>query len=538
MFKRHQRWFELTGLFFFSLLLFTWGLLAQEVIGFDSRFYLFAQEMWQHGPSWFPTTYDQPYPDYPASSILLIDLFAHLFGGLNKLVAVLPTAIMASITIVFTYLIGELRQLRLGLYAIFFMLLTVAFFKAARSITLDMYTTMVTAACFYLIYSADVQQKFKRVWLIYPLLLIGFAFRGPIGLVVPAGVIASYYLLNRNVKQFFITGFLAFILLAISTLLLLTIAKHVGGETFMQAVLRMEVLGRMQASKLPFYFYFVESLGSYAIAYPLALLTIIGVIYYALIKRMHMAHIHLLVMLMGWMLIVLVGMSIPGDKKVRYILPMMPSIALLAAYSFVALPQEKFFRYVQKFLLTLFLFFPALCLLASEIVFINERKYGLRAGIHYLPLMTLFSLLQLGSFWCYYRFFNRVFMREVAVLFFATLSFAVGEIKVLEPIELHIDKARSFVIAIEKERKHAHAQLVFYKENQDSMPIKYLINMPEREKPLFIQQTSDLEKFKAAAFFVTSAENFMQLPPALISKFRIVGNERLGHVPVVVFTRK
>src|SRR3990167_2636838 len=75
---------KVIGIFLGSLFLFTWGLSDQEVISFDSRFYLFALEMWRHGLSWFPTTYHQPYPDYPALSTIFIYLAAWLAGGLNK----------------------------------------------------------------------------------------------------------------------------------------------------------------------------------------------------------------------------------------------------------------------------------------------------------------------------------------------------------------------------------------------------------------------------------------------------------------------
>src|SRR5690242_19905786 len=91
--RRHH--LESLLLFFSSLILFTWGLHSKEVIGFDSRFYLFAQEMWRYGVSWFPLTYHQPYPDYPASSTFVIYLFACLFGGVTKFSAVLPSAILA-----------------------------------------------------------------------------------------------------------------------------------------------------------------------------------------------------------------------------------------------------------------------------------------------------------------------------------------------------------------------------------------------------------------------------------------------------------
>jgi 4-amino-4-deoxy-L-arabinose transferase-like glycosyltransferase len=534
MLKTYQRFFEVAGIFCFTLFLFTWGLSSQEVIGFDSRFYLFAQEMWRNGISIFPTTYDQPYPDYPATAIIVINLFAHLFGGLNKLIAVLPTAIMAALTLVLTYLIGERQKRCLGWFAVCLMLLTLTFFKASRAITLDMYTTAVTTACFYVIYSADRKNKIKYIAWIYPLLLLGFIFRGPIGLVVPAGVICIYYLLAGQIKKFLVIGFSAFVLLAISTSLLLACAYQIGGESFMQAVLRMEVLGRMGGGKLPYYFYFTESLGSYALAYPFALATFIGVLYYTWLKRLTIPDANFLLKLFGWAAVVLIGMSIPGDKKVRYVLPMVPALALLAAYPFTTWQEEKYFQQWRKFFRGLFLYFPLFFLLAIEVVFFNRKQFGLRVNIY--SLTTVYLFFQSCSFWFYYHYIDRIKLREVAVVFFAAMSFVVAEIAVLEPMELQLEKARAFVVAMEAVRLHDHAQLVFYKENPDSLPIKYLINMPQREKPIFIQAITELKQVTSPTFFVTSVENFMRLPPRLITTFRIIGRERMGHVEVVVFS--
>lgn len=64
------------GLGLLALLLFCAGAGQVTVIGFDSRFVLFAKEMLRHGPGFFPTTYGQPYADYSSASTLLIDLFA------------------------------------------------------------------------------------------------------------------------------------------------------------------------------------------------------------------------------------------------------------------------------------------------------------------------------------------------------------------------------------------------------------------------------------------------------------------------------
>ena len=73
-----REWFEVLAIFAVSLFIFTWNVSTQEVIGFESRFYLFALEMWRHGLSWFPTTYHKPYPDYPVTSTILPTITARL----------------------------------------------------------------------------------------------------------------------------------------------------------------------------------------------------------------------------------------------------------------------------------------------------------------------------------------------------------------------------------------------------------------------------------------------------------------------------
>ena len=528
-----------TVIFLGSLLIFTFGLHSQEVIGFDSRFYLFAQEMWRNGVSWFPTTYQQPYPDYPATSTFVINLFAHLLGGVNKFTAVLPSAIMAAITVMMTYQIGLLRNKYWGLFAAFFMLLTVAFVKSARSIALDMYPTMITACCFYLVCSAHEYKKPCRVWWVYPLLLLGFVFRGPIGLVMPAGVVFAYYavrgLTTRSYRPLFLFGFIALCILLICTLMLLALASKVGGDTFMQAVLRMEVLGRLDNSYLPRSFYFTNSLGNYALSYPFALLTIMGVVYYYF-KQKRLVNADFLMLLIAWMLVIMVGMSIPGDKKDRYILPMVPAIALLAAYPLIALPDQKYFRFLRALILRLFLYLPAIFVLGVEVVYLIAKPNGLEMGIHYTAIVIALIALQLASLWCCYRYINRVTTREMTTFLFAMLSFVVVNLMVIEPIELYVDRAHEFIVAIETQRVNEQAKLVFYREQPDSLPIKYVINMPVNEQPIFIETPAALVKFKEPAFIVTSESYFMSLPKEILHRSQILANDRVGHVRVVVFT--
>lgn len=514
-------------LFFGSLILFTVGLSTQEIIGFDSRFYLFIQEMWRYGLSFFPMTYHQPYPDYPASSTAVIYLIAKLFGGVNKLAAVLPTAILAAATLTLTYNIGSLQHKRWGFAAAMLMLLTSAFIKSARGISLDMYPTAITTACFYLIYSADKENKPQRAHWIYPLLFLGFAFRGPIGLVVPAGVICSYYLINQNFKKFFLSGLIAFLLLSICTGLLLALAHHVGGESFMQDVLRMEILGRMDNHFLPRYFYFTNSFASYALVYPLVWLTLGGVVFYAWRARDFSDDKKFIWQLVGWMLIIMIGMSIPDDKKVRYVLPMLPAIALIAAYPLVAPSSQRYFVLLRKIYTQIWLVFPFLLILLTL------------AAARYLNINTsaiyIFVLLQIINLMAAYLF---KIPRENIFLGIAALSFVIANIMIVEPLQLKIERARDLVISVETQRIHDHAQLVFYREKPDGLPIKYLINMKNDDQPVFIANEKALVDFPERAYFITSESYYAALPQHLAAAFKVIARDTLGHIKVVIFTNK
>jgi acylphosphatase/4-amino-4-deoxy-L-arabinose transferase-like glycosyltransferase len=518
---------EIIIIFICSLILFTCGLNSQEIIGFDSRFYLFAQEMWLYGLSWFPTTYHSPYPDYPATSTVVIYLLAKLMGGLNKFVAVLPTAILAAITVTLTYMIGNLQHKRWGLCAVIFMLLTGAFVKNARAISLDMYTTVITTSCFYLIYSADKLKSPSRAIWIYPLILLGFAFRGPIGLVIPTGVVCTYYLLNKKIKYFFLHGILALLLLCACTALLLALAYHTGGEAFMQNVLRMEILGRMDNHFLPRYFYFTNSIGNYALAYPVAWLVLIGAAYYAYTARYKSSGTFLLLQLFGWMMIILIGMSIPEDKKVRYILPMLPAITLIAAYPFVAPSSQYYFTLLRKIMLRVFFVFPFIMFIATIALKLYSNKHPLHANIYYQYIGMMLVALQTFNIIIY---FMRLHAREIIILCVAALSFLIINAYVLDPIEIYNNRARDFVRMIDAKRVRDQARLVFYKERPDGLPIKYLINRGSIDQPVFIDNLAELNSFTAPAYFVTSVANYAEL------QFHLIAKNTLGHVPVVVFT--
>ncbi len=519
-------------LFLASFLVFIWPNPFNEIIGFESRFYLFALNMWREGVSWFPTTYHQPYPDYPGTAIWVINGLANLFGHLNKWVAVLPNAIAAAITVVLTYLIGNISSKRWGWISSLFLMLTITFLKSARSLSLDVYPLLFTTWCFYLVYSADAKQSQKASWLIYPLMFLSFAFRGPIGVVMPAGVVCVYYLLNKNIRQLIISGCIAFAILVTSTLGLLALAQYVGGAAFKADVLRMQVLGRIDNPFLPVYFYFTGGILNNALSYPVACLTVFGMIYYRL-RRVSLPYQGVLWQLLGWALVILVGMSIPDDKKIRYILPMLPAAALLAAYPFAVINGQKYFVYVRKLGLAFFFCLPTIFLLASLLLYVKQAAYLPELVVNYPFIFSALCWLQVLNVWMKYR--EKITTWIIPI---ATVSFVVFYINVIERIEIYIDRADALVSKIETFRAKNQASLVFYKERPDGLPIKYLVYKQQEDDPVFIGDIAELVAYPKRAVFVTSEEYFADLPKQLVSKFTILEDEALGHSRVVIFTQR
>lgn len=522
-------------IFSLSLLLFCVGLNHQEFIAFETRFALFAKEMLQHGFTWFPTTYHQPYPDYPVTATYLIYLLSSLSGHFTKLTAVLPSAIAAAITLATTYAIGALTNKRWGLFAVLLLIMTGTFFFEARSISLDQYTTAVTCLCFYCAYSAEILQKpRRRLWI--PLLLVcGFLFRGPIGLIIPASVTAIFYLLDKNYKQFIVVGITATLLLLLCSTILFYIAYHMGGVAFSKEVLSLEITSRMHhgGHNPPHYFYFLDGLGAYALTFPLSLLVVIG-LNRTLFTKPFTADIKLLQKLAAWALIILVGLSIPADKKMRYVLAISPALALISAYLFIIPQDKKFFHYLYKIILKLLYFVPLISLIIATGIFFFLTTISLNINFP-LTIIIFLSLILLNAI------SNKnpnKHLKEFVVLLTATLSFVTLTIFYLEPINLYLNRSQDFVVQLETVRQQQHAQLVFYQEGRDGLPIKYMVNSPADDVPLFLSDPASLATVQTKAFFIAGETEFAQIPSAELNNFQIIAKNLVGRKKIIVFTQR
>ena len=490
------------GLGLLALLLFIVGDWHQAIIGFDSRFVLFAKEMLRHGPSFFPTTYGQPYADYLATSTLMTWLLSWPLGQVTSLTAWLPTAIASALIVTLMYRLTAPYSRRWGMLSVAILLLSSTFISETRAVSLDQMLAAIALTVFYLGYAHDHFGAGKRLHWLYLLLIVGFAIRGPIGLVIPTGVLCSYYLINRQWRQLFSFGLLALALLVACVGLLLLMAKLSGGESFMQDVIRMQFLGRMdgsEGSSGPLY-YFTSSLGNYAMAYPVALLVLLAVALGG--RQAPQPALQLVLYCAAAGLLVMLGLSIPQAKKARYVLPMLPMAAIIAAYPF-QVTQGRVFAWLRGLMLGLWTLLPAL--LIGALLFARGRypqhlsHLGLMIGV--LGALQVIALLTL--------FKPR--LRAVGPAFAAVLAVWTTYIGVVEPVERSIYDTRTFTLQVHEQVKQERAPVVLHGLGKDAKAIKYMVNLDCDQVPLFTQQPSDLATLQGPAWLVMSAEDYESL---------------------------
>ncbi len=487
------------GLGLLALVLFIAGNWHQAIIGFDSRFVVFAQEMLRHGPSFFPTTYGQPYADYLATSTLLTWLLSLPFGQVTSFTAWLPTAVASALIVVLVYRLTAPYSARWGLLSIALLLLSSTFISETRAVSLDQMLAAVSLAVFYLGYAHDHFAAAKRLHWVFVLLLLGFAIRGPIGLVIPTGMLCSYYLINRQWRQLFSFGLLALALLAACVGLLLLLAKLSGGEDFMHDVIRMQFLGRMDGSEGSggVLYYFTSSIGNYALAYPLAVLVLLAVVMGG--RRAPDPALKLVLYCTAAGVLVMLGLSVPQAKKARYILPMLPFAAIIAAYPF-QVTQGRIFAWLRGLMLGIWTLLPTL--LAIGLVMARRRYPEALASLELifvvlggLQVLALLALLKPR-------------LRTYGPALAAVLALWTTYIMVVEPLERRLYDTRTFSLAVKAQVLQQPAPVVLHALGKDAKAIKFMVNFDCDKVPLFTQLPIELKPIQAPAWLIMSQADF------------------------------
>lgn len=495
-----------------ALVPFLLGVQGDAFVGFDSRFVLFAREMLRHGPGWFPTTYGAPYPDYPATSTVLTYLLSLPQGRVSEFTAWLPTAVAAAICTGVVYRLVAPLSRQWALISVSMLLLTATFVSETRAVSLDLMVAAVGLLAFYVAFHAERHGVAGLLLRLLPLLLAGFALRGPLGLVVPAGMVCSQLLLDRRWKALFGFSAGALALLIVCVLGLIALARSSGGEEFVGDVLRMQVIGRLDGSagSSDALYYFRSSLGNYALAFPLALPALL-----LLWQRRNDPAARLVAGCALAALVVMAGLSVPQAKKARYIIAVAPLAAIIAGYPFMV-AGGRLAGLLRGVLRGLWLALPVL-LLAG--VWFAWRRYPQElAGLGWrLPLCIalLAGLLVLAALrW----------RQPATAALCAALALWGGYILVFEPVEHRLYDSQAFSAEVARQLDASPAPLVLYGMGRDAQAIKLMVNLDRDLQPQFPSSAQQLAALRGPLLLVIEAHDLARLsaelpglPPPLFS---------------------
>ncbi len=522
--QRQRR--ESVFVFALGVVLFTLGLWHQPFIDFESRFAVFAQEMWRHGISLFPTTYGEPYPDYPITGTLLIWLCSLPFGGVTKFAAVLPTAVAAAFNMAILYRLLAPYSRRWAVIALCLQLMTGTFLTEARSISLDLMLATLTLLSFYCVHTAhENKRRCGLPWLVL-LLLAGFAVRGPLGVVIPSAVIISYRAVNRQWRALVQFAVVALAVLIAAWGALLFAAMKIYGSEFMHDVVRMQVVGRMEKrDALPWFYYFTSSFGNYALAYPFAVVAM-ALTVPALWRGQRTSRQQLLLLLVVWIAIVIVGLSIPQGKKTRYLLPIVPALAAVAAYPWVENVSSRALTLFKAVLEKLFLIFPLVLIVGLVLA----QRHAMRNALElprYLPLIFVGLIAaQLCALVMQWRAHAAKRAPMLAVL--AAFSIWLCVVGVVEPVRAQVHDTAAFVAHVEAQRAARPGALVLLDMAKDGEAIKYIVNVQSDVRPIFAGTAADLETVARPCYVVVGDSDLARLAPAVLNDDARVLHTRFG----------
>ena len=299
----------------------------------EPREALAVQDIVQRGEWLFPLKRATAIPSKPPLFHWSAALTAQITGKLDEATIRFPSALYATLGVLFVYLFG--RQLfgsEVGLLGGAVLATTLIYGNQALSARVDMTLSFFVTASLVVFYALYRGFLIHPVWyfLFYALVGIGTLAKGPLGILLPGLVIAVFLALKRRwdlfLKFALHPGAILTFLLAVGWYALAIIR---GGEGFVDKQLLSENLERFfggSGHSHPIYYYipYLFSLGL-----PWSLL--LPFVLWDFFKNRFLVDDDPLLFLELWFLVMFVFFSVSVGKRPVYILPLYAGISLLMA---------------------------------------------------------------------------------------------------------------------------------------------------------------------------------------------------------------
>jgi hypothetical protein len=264
----------------------------------------------------------------------------------------------------------------------------------------------------------------------------------------------------------------------------------------------MQFMGRMDGSEgvSGSLYYFIASLGNYALAYPLALLVLAAV--WLTNPRQAGPALRLLQYSTAAGLIVMIGLSIPQAKKARYLLPMLPMAAIIAAYPF-QVAQGRVFGWLRSLMQGLWLLIPGLLIVG---LLIAQRRLPMQPTA-FVPVLIALAALQFIALVAWFR--SR--WRAEVLAGCAILALWSVYILVFEPVERQLYDTQTFSRAAFAQVQKDPAPLVLHGMGKDAKAIKFMVNIEQDLQPVFTESIQELEALPGPVWLMMDRSDYNAL---------------------------
>lgn len=336
--------------------IYLYGLGSLPLVGPDEpRYAQVAREMFQRGDLITPTLGGVPWFEKPALLYWMMMASYRVFG-VSEFAARLGPAICGLLTAAFVFWAGKTvatlndpddgvacGTANLGQWSAFVFLTSLGTIVFSRGASFDIVLTMTVAGalcCFFVwhVRNALSKEGNARAWLLgafYLFIGLSLLAKGLVGMVLPFGIIAAYFLLRRDWPS---NRFLFSLLWGIPIAVAIAgvwygpmIYRH--GWTFIDQFIFQHHFARFVSNKYrhpqPFYFY-VPVVAAMVLAWTMVLIATLAASprwswrAWNVVDRTR-------IFALAWLIVPTLFFSLSGSKIPGYVLPVLPAAALLVA---------------------------------------------------------------------------------------------------------------------------------------------------------------------------------------------------------------
>ncbi len=303
----------------------------------EPRYAEIAREMIEEGNWIVPHDNGWVYTDKPPLLFWLISVFSVLSGGVSSFAARLPAVCAGLGTVAVLYILClRLFGKRTAFLSAMVLTTSYLFFDKARTAQTDMLLTFFIILSFFLFYRSQggLPARRRSLLLFYCILALGTLTKGPVGFIIPLGVIVLYLAsigeMRKITEIYLLEGVLLFLVMVGGWIGTAAFVSH-GEYNFFSAMNRhvIERYAEGLHHKQPFY-YFIKTLPLDFLPWSLFIPASLSFFVSRLksIERKETAFV------LCWFFFIFVFFTFSTEKRNLYILPLFPAISIMVGHCF------------------------------------------------------------------------------------------------------------------------------------------------------------------------------------------------------------